>query len=73
MVQDITVFNKLLTFFINKLFKQKTYQLNHRYLIKVVELMTPRLRKPKHKSKFIWYDGEMLPIILIDTMEGKTE
>lgn len=53
--------------------KAKTYQLNNRYLIKVSELMTPRLRKPKHKSKFIWYDGEMLPIILIDTMEGKTE
>ena len=53
--------------------KQKTYQLNHRYLIKVVELMTPRLRKPKHKSKFIVNDGEILPIILIDTMEGVTK
>lgn len=53
--------------------KQKTYQLNHRYLIKVVELMTPQLRKPKHKSKFIVADGEILPIILIDTMEGVTK
>ena len=40
MVQDITVFNKLLTFFINKLFKPKTYQLNSRYLIKVSDYMT---------------------------------
>ena len=53
--------------------KPKTYQLNHRYLIKVLELMTPRLRKPKHKSKFIVNDGEILPIILIDTMEGVTQ
>lgn len=40
MVQNITVFNKLLTFFINKLFKPKTYQLNSRYLIKVSDYMT---------------------------------
>ena len=53
--------------------KPKTYQLNKEYLVKVSELMTPRLRKPKHKSKFIVNDGEILPIILIDTMEGVTK
>ena len=57
----------------NTLFKQNSHQVNDEYIVKVSELMTPRLRKPKHKSKFIVNDGEILPIILIDTMEGVTK
>ena len=49
--------------------KPRTYELNERYLVKVSELMKPRLRKPRRK--FIVNDGEKLPLIIIDTMEGK--
>ena len=49
--------------------KPKTYQLNKEYLVKVSELMKPRLRKPKLKPRVLWGDGEILPIIIIDTKE----
>ena len=53
--------------------KPKTYQLNKEYLVKVSELMKPRLRKPKLKPRVLWGDGEILPIILIDTKEKHNE
>ncbi|WP_305514403.1 hypothetical protein [Methanobrevibacter sp. V14] len=41
--------------------------INERFIISVAKLMeNESLPKPKHKSKFIYNDGEFLPIITVE-------
>ena len=54
-------------------FKRRTYQVNEEYLVKVSELMTPRLKKPRRKITVLHNGNEFLPIIYINSGECSNE
>ena len=42
------------------------FKIDGRYYVKVSELMKECLPRPKHRSRFLYNDGEFLPIITVE-------
>lgn len=65
-INNLTWSVYLCTFTGMGLVKMKHYHINPRFHIRVCDLMKEILSRPKHKSRFLVGDGEILPIITVE-------